>query len=141
VKPAPVKPMPGFRDRLCRCNADCPLGRVGSQPRCTESELRTAGVAVHVLLDQRDLSIPPEERIVSGVIERRDIPGLSLSTTPFVEPGTLLGIARRAGVQVERIGGASAEIYTVLGWLRVYEGKGLRPGEILFNLAPPEAAP
>ncbi len=90
------------------------------------------------MTDLRDMSVPPEDRIVAGIIERRDIPGLSLSITPFVEPGTLLGIARRAGASVDRIGGASVEIYTVLGWLRIYESLALKPSEVLFSLEPPE---
>ncbi len=50
----PVKAMPGFRERLCRCNMECPFGRIGSEPRCKESELRAAGVAVQVLEPEPD---------------------------------------------------------------------------------------
>lgn len=45
----PVAAMPGFLDRLCRCNMECPLGRTGAMNRCTEAELRAAGVAVQVV--------------------------------------------------------------------------------------------
>jgi hypothetical protein len=82
----------------------------------------------------------PEERIVDGVIERRAVPAFASILTPFVAPETLIEIARRSGEKIERIGGASVEIYTVLGWLRIYESKSLGPAEILFSF-PPKAAP
>lgn len=82
-----------------------------------------------------DLDDRVEFRIVAGILERRRQPGLALST-PFVAPETLLALANRAGERVERIGGASVEIYTPLGWLRVFEHKSLAPGEIMFGLEP-----
>jgi hypothetical protein len=85
------------------------------------------------MIDPRDFAVPPEDRIVAGILERRGDPGRSLMITPFVAPETLLGIARRAGERVERIGGASVEIYTALGWLRIFESKSLEPNEILFG--------
>ncbi len=45
----PVKRMPGYLRRLCQCDWMCPLGRSGRVIRCTESELRAAGVKVQVI--------------------------------------------------------------------------------------------
>lgn len=86
------------------------------------------------MTDPRDLTVPPEQRIVAELRERRR--SGSLAAVPFVAPATLLGIARRAGVHVEDIGGASVRIYTELGWARIYERHGIGDDVVLFDYEP-----
>ena len=47
------KPVPVYLDGRCGCScADpCPLGKRGVQERCTQKELKAAGVAVITALD------------------------------------------------------------------------------------------
>lgn len=78
----------------------------------------------------------PENRIVAIILERRAQPAFASALVPFVAPEMLLDIARRAGEKIERIGGASVEIYTPLGWLRIYESRVCKPDEIAFGLEP-----
>jgi hypothetical protein len=122
------KPAPGRPYKEC--------GRGGHMFRL-ERDPAKGPVAVHAASDLP----PPEERIVVGIIERRAEPAFAASVTPFVGPATLLEIACRSGEKIERIGGASVEIYTVLGWLRIYESKSLGPAELLFSFPPRESEP
>jgi hypothetical protein len=119
-----------------------PTGEAQAGIRCRpqdlpEGELAAIVAALGRTLTSKPATAPILDRIVASIEERRNQPWASWAV-PFVAPAALLEIATLTGERIERIGGASVEVYTRLGWLRVYESRWCKPGEVEFMSEPKE---